>query len=143
MNEKKYKQHMMIVVAIAVVLIGVSFYAGTKHGQKSGLASMRGQFPAGQMGGARAGARFASGGGVVMGSILSKDATSMTVQGRDGSSKIILYSGSTQIAKSAAGTADDVAVGTQVSVIGTQNPDGSVTAQSIQIRPADMQKMPQ
>lgn len=138
MNEQKYKQHAIIWICATVILICISFYAGNKHGQnvaKKNLAAMRGQ--AGQTG-ARAGGRFMTGGGVITGSILSKDATSMTVKGRDGSSKIVLYSNTTQIAKSTAGTAEDVAIGAQVSVIGTQNSDGSVTAQSIQIRPEQM-----
>jgi hypothetical protein len=136
MNEAKYKKHLTIWIVVTVVLVVVSFYAGSKHGQnttKNAFAQARGG--AGQMGG-RAGGRFAAGGGVVMGSVISKDDTSMTVKMRDGSSKIVLYSGSTQVSKSAAGTAGDVAVGTTISVIGTQNTDGSVTASTIQIRPA-------
>lgn len=37
--------------------------------------------------------------------------------------------------KSASGSAADVAVGSSIVVTGSKNSDGSVTAQSIQIRP--------
>lgn len=148
MKEKIFtKQHLIAWVAVTVVLAGGAFYAGSVHAKNAMRVAMtagRGQFPAG-MGGARTGtARFGMGGGAVMGSVLSKDDTSMTVKMRDGSSKIVLYSGTTQVSKFAAGSAADVSVGTEVTVVGTQNPDGSVAAQSIQIRPATpMQPMAQ
>ena len=142
MDETKYKKHLTIWITATVILIALAFFAGSKHGQnvsKKAFAGMRGAM--GQNGG-RGGGRFSAGGGVVMGSIISKDATSMTVKMRDGSSKIVLYSGTTQISKSIAGTADDVAVGTEVSVIGAQNTDGSVTASTIQIRPVMQAPLP-
>ena len=138
MSEKIYKKHMTVLIISALVLAGISFYAGNAHGAaaaKTAFASARSQFGMGgtRMGGA---SRFGMGGGAVTGSVIAKDATSVTVKGRDGSSKIVLYSGSTQISKSAAGSIDDIIVGSQVSAIGTQNSDGSVTAQTIQLRPA-------
>jgi hypothetical protein len=69
--------------------------------------------------------------------VIAKDATSITLQlpGNAGS-KIIFYSATTQISKMASGTPVDLANGTNVSITGTANSDGSVTAQAIQIRPA-------
>jgi hypothetical protein len=45
-------------------------------------------------------------------------------------------SGTTTFSKSAQGTIADVAVGSQLFVGGTTNTDGSVTATTIQLRPA-------
>ena len=80
-------------------------------------------------GGNRGGAGFANG------EVLSADTSSMIVKMRDGSSKNIILSNSTQVLKSATGTISDVTTGTQVTVVGSANTDGSITAQSVQIRP--------
>jgi len=70
---------------------------------------------------------------MIAGEIIAKDDSSMTIKLNDGGSKIVLISGSTKTTKQADATADDLAVGTKVSVLGTTNSDGSVSAQSVQI----------
>ncbi len=84
----------------------------------------------------RAGARFANGANFVTGTVTAKDDQSITVKSRDGSSKVILYSTTTEVSKFASGSLADVAVGVNVMASGKTNSDGSITAQSIQIRPA-------
>lgn len=125
---------------MAVVMVGgISFYGGMTYAKSNssaaGAAGARGQFAAGQFA-TRTGTRGA--GGFTTGAILSKDATSATVKLQDGSTKIVLFGTSTQIMKTSAGGLSDVTAGTNVVVTGTSNSDGSITAQSIQIRPAGM-----
>jgi hypothetical protein len=127
------KKNILITIGIIVLIIvaGGSFYGGMLYGKSQNTRS------------AFAGAgsfqtriNRANGGNFISGDIISKDASSITLQiPNNGGSKIIFYSGTTQINKSALGTANDLATGTSVSVTGTTNSDGSVTAQSIQIRP--------
>jgi hypothetical protein len=133
MNEKTYKQHLTIWIIVTVILVCGAYYAGTKHGKSNTLALQSQMRNSGGANGAR---RFGTGGGLISGDVVSKDDTSMTIKMRDGSSRIVLYSGTTQVLKSSSGLASDVVAGSTVSVQGTQNADGSVTAQSIQIRPA-------
>jgi hypothetical protein len=124
----------------AVVIAGAAFYGGDVYGKGSAMAA-RGNFAAGAFarGGATGAAGARAGGGAVAGQVISADATSITVKAADGSTKIILVGGSTEIMKTAAGTIKDLPVGANVVVTGSTNSDGSVTATSVQVRPAGMQ----
>ncbi len=126
-----------MVIIIGVVIAVVAFAAGTvyaKSSRPSFALNANGQGRAGMMGMGGQG-RGAGRGGAVFGEILSKDAQSVTIKIPSGGSQIVLLSGSTNIGKVASGTVDDLVVGTTVTVSGAANADGSITAQSIQIRP--------
>ena len=126
------------VVVVAIALAGGSFYTGMVYGK--GQNSRIGYFGAAgaNLQGMRGAKNGANGAALISGSILSKDDSSITMKlPNNGGSKIIFFSDTTQISKFASGTADDLVMGTQVSITGTTNSDGSITAQSIQIRPVD------
>ena len=137
----KNKKIVSIVVGI-VVLVGV-FYVGMSYGKSQTSATkIVAQNQTGQFGMNRG--NRTNGGGLISGQILSKDASSITVQIMNTDptstttgtgSKIIFLDANTTISKMAVGSASDLTAGTQVSVTGTANSDGSVTAKSIQIRP--------
>lgn len=142
----------MIITVVVVLVIGAGgFYGGTvyekgslsKQGLLRSSASAQGangaQRGPGGAGFARGGAGGNNSGNFVAGQITAKNDSSITVQGRDGSSKIVFFSGSTSIGKAAQGTASDLTNGEQVVVTGTASSDGTVAAQNIQIRPADQQ----
>ena len=150
MNKKK---HIITMVGIMIIIAGGMFYGGmqygtskatsaaaqSKQGQGRGNGGSNGAMdsggPAGQQRGQR-GPNGAAGGGFSSGQIISKDDTSITVKMRDGGSRIIYYSGSTSIGKTATGTATDLSVGQDVMVNGSSSADGSIAADNIQIRPA-------
>ncbi|MBI2635179.1 MAG: hypothetical protein HYW79_01390 [Parcubacteria group bacterium] len=141
-------KQIIAIIAVAAIALGGSFYGGMKYVQSKGLSSGRGaaafanlspeerqarmqQFGVGA-GGVRSGTQ---GGGFVSGEIIASDSKSVTVKLRDGGSKIIFFSDSAEIGKFVTGAVSDLAVGKTVNVMGKTNSDGSITAQSIQIRP--------
>ncbi len=131
----------LIGIALAALIIGGAggYFIGMHHGSSSrqfGMGNGARQFNTTFGGGAGAGGARRSMGGFTAGQILSMDNQSITIKGMDGSSKIVFFSTSTSVMKSASGSIDDLKTGTEVMVNGTTNPDGSVTASSIQIRGA-------
>jgi len=136
------------VVIVAVVIVGcATFFCGMKYATGKGQGKLSNKNGAqnfanlsaeerqqrfgqnsGRMGGGQAG-------NMVSGEILSKDDKSITVKLRDGGSKIIFFSDSTEISKFDKGAATDLETGKTVVVSGQTNQDGSVTAKTIQLRP--------
>src|SRR3989338_2843457 len=123
------------IVGTAVVA-GVAFYGGMTYGK--GSQPTRGQLGNGQnfRGEAGGNGMRVAGGGIAQGEIISMDASGITIKMQDGSTKIILVASSTQVMKSAVGSFVDLSNGVNVVVTGSANSDGSMTAQSVQIRPA-------
>jgi hypothetical protein len=138
-----------IILGGAFILVAIIFFFIGKHSVAQPVVQdqnggTRGQFGGGKM----------RGGGNVFGQIISKDANSVTVQlgsfGRPGDananqnqvgSKIVFFTDKTSVLKSVDGTTDDLAIGKTVMITGSTNPDGSVSANSIQLR--TMPEIPQ
>ena len=133
------KNIIIVVIIVALILGAGGFYGGMIYGKSKNSRSTVGQFGSGQrQNGQGAGMtvrRGSGGAGFVNGEIIGKDDKSITVKSADGGSKIIFLSASTQVTKSASGTISDLVDNTQVMINGTTNPDGSITAGFIQIRP--------
>jgi len=140
------KKNIIIMAVGGLVLIGLVFYGGMKLGgrnqasenfkglfsgqvnsQGSGMQKLGGQSGAGsnRVGGMNSGAN---------GEVIAKDDKSITVKLKDGGSKIVFYSEKTSVLKMATSSVGDVLVGNQIMVIGFSNQDGSVSAESIQLR---------
>ena len=124
-------------IGVAVVCAVVFFFVGDMVGKGSVASTgtgVRGTFASTTRG------NFAgrNGGGFAVGQVVSVDQNSMTVQLPNGNSEVVFYSSSTQVVKLQPQTepVSSLTPGTQVVIGGTQNADGSVTAQTIQIRPA-------
>lgn len=131
-------------VIVAVIFGGGGFYAGMQYqaGQTTGSTAGASAY-AGRTGGAGRTGFAGAGGGATFGTIIAMDPTSITVQLPTSTStlatsgtKIILYDTSTQINQMQTVPASKLSVGQSVTVAGTANTDGSITATSIQIRPA-------
>jgi len=118
-------------MVVVLVLVGASaFYGGTLW-QKS----QRGAF--GANGARRFGAGGAAGGAngaqAVRGEVLSNDGKTVTVKLADGSTKLVLVSSATTITEATKATDSALIQGKQVMVFGTNNADGSVSAQNVSI----------
>lgn len=131
------KKYIVLSIVSALIIMGGSFYGGTLY-EKSKTPFTRGNFEARMPQGGRPMGQFGGnrniGEGFTAGEIINKDATSITVKLPNGGSKIIFLGDTIQVSKSTNGTINDLAIGTQITVTGKANSDGSVTAQSVQIR---------
>jgi len=128
----------ILIAAGVVIIAGVSFFGGIQYDKSQ--TPVRGNF-SGQTAGAFAGRSGMGGagrasGGFVSGKVLSVGSGSLTIQLQNGNSQIILLGSTAQVLKTTSGSISDLAQGTNVVITGTPNSDGSLTAESVQIRPA-------
>lgn len=154
------KKIIPIIVAVAVIIGGGAFYGGIKYAQSGSSRSefsradfqnlsseerqQRFSATGGRASGDHEGGSFRGGfgsgsGGTrpLTGEIITQNEDSFTIKLSDGSTKIVFVSDSTQITKSVDGAVDDLTEGKQIFVSGSENPDGSYTAQTIQLTPID------
>lgn len=128
----------LVIGVLAVIIAGVVGFTGGMQYQKLQRSNLTvGNFA--QNGTMR---RFGGQGQnfrPVRGEVLNLDNDSMTVKLSNGNSEIVILSPSTQYMKSATAAATDVKNGETVMVIGTQNTDGSVTAQTVSLNPVGFQ----
>jgi len=141
------KKIAIVTITVAIVVGLGGFFGGTVY-EKNKLSSQgllranangqrRGPGQGGQgMAFSRGGGPNNQNGDFVAGQVISKDDKSITIKTNDGGSKIVFFSDSTTIGKSVQGSSGDLSTGEQVMVNGQANPDGSLAAQNIQIRPA-------
>ena len=136
------KKFLPVFIAIVIIVGGGAFYGGMKYAENKKFSGVRDgfvdfkNFPSG--GQVRLGSQGGKVGGVnfTNGEIISADDKSVTVKLPDGGSRIIFFSDSTKITKSAEGSGEDLKVGENIMANGTANDDGSITAETIELRPA-------
>ncbi|MCM2338973.1 MAG: DUF5666 domain-containing protein [Burkholderiales bacterium] len=138
----------IIFIVLEVLLLSAIFYSGMywKENKKSTQnIGMYGEGMQNKMGPNGLGKNIRNiNSGFVNGEIISKDDKSITLKiinldpkatTENAGSKIIFFDTNTSVSKTATGTFADLSNGTQVSISGITNSDGSMTAKSIQIRP--------
>ncbi|HBP00332.1 MAG: hypothetical protein UU48_C0006G0146 [Candidatus Uhrbacteria bacterium GW2011_GWF2_41_16] len=134
------KKNVIPIIFGGIAIAGVSFFGGMIFGKRQGLTrkNFASRFDTNMskgQGEQRIGGQGRIGGGGNSGKILSLDEKSITIELPDGGSKIIYFSDTTEVVKSTSGFFNDLIIGDQVTVMGTTNDDGSVSAKVIQVRP--------
>ena len=132
-------------LAAGAALAGLTQPSLTRNAQAqtglpaSGAAGSAGAASASPVTGAResnAAGGNASGGTGVVGTVAAVDSTTLTVRGPQGDVKVKLAGA--KIVKTTEGSTDDLKVGQRVTAFAQQETDGSYTAASIQVSPADL-----
>lgn len=137
------KKEYLITLALMLVSAGVAFAGGVKfqerrqpklfEGVRQGANGQRSMSAGSRNGGANM--QFRQGSRPVMGEIIAQDDKSLTLKLTDGSSKIVLLGEAATVQKAMVGTQEDLKNGEFVLITGTENEDGSVTAQTVQLNP--------
>ncbi len=131
------KNNYLLTIIVSLVFAGAGFYGGMKY-QQSKVSSLSGQFSnrQGMVRNGRVGVNGnRSGFRPVAGEIISTDEKSITVKLQDDSSKIVFINDKTVINKAQTVNKSELKVGKKVSIFGSENTDGSVTAQNVQLNP--------
>lgn len=133
------KNNYLFTAGTAVIVGAAAFFGGVKYQQMRPPSPVDSQS---QNGAQRANGQNRSGfrmGGQgfrpVFGEVVSKDDKSVTLKLQDQSSKIVMFNDKTTVSKSSEGSSSDIKTGDKIMVMGSNNSDGSVTAQNIQLNP--------
>lgn len=129
------KKNIVSVIVLLVLVAGVAFYGGNTYAKSKVPARGQRTMGAQAFGAGAFAGRGGATGGFTIGQIIAKDAKSITVGVQGGGSKIIFLDSNTKISKQATATLADLVNGTQVTVTGAANSDGSINATAVQIRP--------
>lgn len=127
---KKNLTVVLVVVGLVTALIG--FWGGTYYQKNQQSTDFVGQMN-GQQDTDSSSQQMTrnQAGGLVSGEITSISESSITIKTEDGSSKLVVYSDSTTISKTAEVSIDDLEVGDEANIMGDEDSDGIVTAQTI------------
>lgn len=137
---------LIYLVVITIIAVVGGFFGGFKYrdyqlqqnrqfftGQFSG--GMQGRFNRQGNSGMMSGPNGRNGFRPINGEIIKQEGQSVTVKMADSSSKIIILNEKTVYNRTQSAQKTDLKVGETIGVFGTENTDGSITAQNIQINP--------
>ena len=125
----------IVIIAVVLVSAGAGFYGGIQYQLNKNKSFQSSPSQTGSVKPDNAPTRNGNfqGNAPINGEIVSVEDGLVTIKTQDGSSKIIIYSSSTTINQTSEGSAADLKSGEQVTIMGTEGTDGTITAQSISI----------
>ncbi|MDD5073939.1 MAG: hypothetical protein PHR64_03015 [Candidatus Shapirobacteria bacterium] len=126
------KNSLILIIVVAIGIGGLAFWGGVQYQKKQVGNPQFGQFsdrvremPV---------RNGASGlGQVINGQIISAEDETITLKTQEGNTKIVIYANSTLINKTSQGSFEDLKVGEQIMVVGSEDASGMITAQNISI----------
>lgn len=143
--------HILIFTIILILVGSGAFFGGSKYGENnatknSANANLTGQQSLefnGQAGGVTIGSsasgnatRVRNGGGrPITGTVVSANASTLSIKLTDGSTQTVTISSATTLDKTSSASVSDLTSGATVMIVGGQGTDGSTVATSIQINP--------
>ncbi|MCX6725793.1 MAG: hypothetical protein NT052_00545 [Candidatus Shapirobacteria bacterium] len=135
----KMKNSLVKTIVIAIIVGVLGFYGGIQYQKRQKTSFTAGIGRTARQGSSNSNTQQAitrQGNNTnrpVSGEITNIDNNTITIKSQDGSSKIIVYSGSTTVNKTSEGSKEDLKIGEQTMIIGTEGSDGTMTAKSISI----------
>jgi hypothetical protein len=133
-------------VIIAILVAGAAFWGGMTYAQSQRTSTAASRFgAAGTAFAGRGGAGFAAGGagGGTVGTVIQVGNGTFTVQLPSSTSttattgtKLVLFDDATQVQELETVPTSNIQVGQTVTVTGSANSDGSITATSVMVRPS-------
>ena len=122
-------KYFLISLIILPLALGIGFYAGMKYQGQNTTQRFS------QQGSGQSRTRLSGGFRPVNGEILSIGENQITVKLIDGQTKIVFLTSKTSVRKTDSASLDALKKGITISVFGTENSDGTVSAQNIQLNP--------
>lgn len=139
----------LALTAVVVVIVGgIGFGAGMKYQSSRqpawGRLGATGNRAGNMMrpsGGREAGGQLMNrlGGRPVAGEVIAINDNTLTIKSPDGSTRLVVLSETTNINQATTADKSEIKVGSNVAVFGSDNSDGSVTAQNVQLNPRLME----
>lgn len=120
------KNNTIIMAVVSILILGIGFFGGVKY-QQSQRNPNTFQFRQ----------RFGDNTSSVRGQIIRNDNGNLTIKLSDGSTKIVIVPSSVTIYKTDNASVSDFKTNEEILIFGTQNSDGSITAQNVQLNPRE------
>lgn len=125
-NQNIFFTLIFVIISLIVGFFGGVYYQRSQRATGFNRLNFQSNNPTG---------RFMQGTRPINGTIIKKDNESITIKLRDGSTRIVFLNEKTQISKSTSASKEDLTENKSVFIVGQQNPDGSISAENIQINP--------
>lgn len=125
-NQNIFFTLIFVIISLIVGFFGGVYYQRSQRATRFNRLNFQSNNPTG---------RFIQGTRPINGTIIKKNNESITIKLRDGSTRIVFLNEKTQISKSTLASKEDLTENKSVFIVGQQNPDGSISAENIQINP--------